>query len=190
MTGTEILAAANLQTEGDTITDALGLSFINECLMLDMAKDAHVIATQTPIVATADAWYALPADIMEIIEIARDSDDVPYYGTKYGETYRGLFDIRDGNISFAESGTYTIKYFKSTAVLAALANTPAINALLHYPIAFYVAARWKLYDDEDSQDAKRLMSEYQYYKQRALTELQRLLPSTGVKHRIRLTEVF
>lgn len=188
MTGTQILAAANTHTEGDTISDAQGLALINECILLDLGKDAKVTATALGVPLgsqAANTWAALPAGLLEIFEIAVAGQDTPYYGEMYGQSYCGAFDIRGGYIRFPVAGEYTLQYYALPTVLSVLTGTPAINALFHAPMALYVASRYKSYDDEENKDAQRLMGEYQYYKQKALTEMQQIFPSTRARHRIR-----
>ena len=43
MTGAEILLMANLHTEGDTISNAEGLMYINEWLLMDLGGDAGIV---------------------------------------------------------------------------------------------------------------------------------------------------
>lgn len=185
MTGTEIQTQANYHTEGDTVDATSALKFINECLIMDLGKDAKVVATATPIAAVADTWYALPADLLEIFEIIESGEDYPYFGNMYGESFRGIFDVRDGYIRFPVNGTFTIKYYKVPAAIAALTDTPAVHTLFHYPISLYVASRYKSYDDEENADAVRLMNEYQVFKQKAIRELAKVFPSTQASRTIR-----
>jgi hypothetical protein len=186
LTGEEIRLHAEQHTEGETILTTLALKFINECLVMDLGKEARVVKTSSPaITATANTWYALPTDILEIFEIEQAGQDDPYYGTRYGTAYTGRFDLRDGYISFLDAGTYTVRYYAVPAPIATLADTPVVHALFHYPISLYVASRYKSNDDEENPDAHRLMGEYRAYRQKAIEELARTRPTTRASRRIK-----
>lgn len=185
MTGTEIQTQANYHTEGDTIDATTTLKFINECLIMDIGKDAKVIASATPIVAVKNTWYALPADFLEAFEIEESGQDDPYFGNRYRKGFRGDFDIRDGYIRFPFAGTFTLKYYKVPVAINTLADTPAVHTLFHYPISLYVASRYKSYDDEENKDAERLMGEYQVYKRKVIREIAKIMPTTKVTRTIR-----
>lgn len=187
MTGEEIRLQAEQHTEGETISITLALKFINECLLMDLGKEAQVVASVT-IEAAKDAWTALPvgtAGLLEIFEIAKAGRDYPYYGTKYGTAYQGDFDLRGDFIRFPEADTYTIWFYDTPAAIADLAATPAVHVLFHYPISLYVAGRYKSNDDEENPDAHRLMGEYRMYRQKAIEELARTRPTTRAPRRIK-----
>ena len=171
MTGTEILAMANLHTEGDTIGDIEALKFINEWLLMDMGQDAGITDSEN-IVAVADTWHNLPSDFIEATEILKDGK--PYWGKFYGQDYQGDYDIRNGQIRFPYPSIFTVYYVRRPAAIAVLTDIPEVNDVFHYPCSLYVAYRFKYYDDEDSNDAKRLRTEYDFYKDKAIKEFQKM----------------
>jgi hypothetical protein len=185
LTGTEILAHANYHTEGDTIGDTEGLKYINECLLMDIGLDYGVYDSEDITVSTIDEWIALPTDLLEIFEIAKNGCTDPYYGKRYGTFFDGMFDIRSGYIRFPVTGVFTIHYFRVPDPIVGLGNTPEVHALLHYPIALYVACRYKKYDDEDSKDAARLATEYEFFKSKALEKLRKINPTTKAPVRVK-----
>lgn len=176
MTGTEILSMASYHTEGDTIGNTEGLKYINEWLLMDLGGDAGIVDSEDIAIATADEWKALPSDFIRETEILRDGE--PYWGTFYGQNYRGDFDIRNGQIRFPYAGTYTVYHIRRPAAISAIGDTPEVNAVFHYCGSLFVAMRFKFYDDEDSQDAKRLRQEYDYYKNKAVLEYKKMSKST------------
>ena len=176
MTGTEIVAMANYHTEGDTITAATALKFINEWLLMDLGRDAGVVDYESIVVVTADTWYNLPVDFIEETEITKDG--VPYWGKFYGVDYRGDYDVRNGQIRFPYAGTYVVYHIRRPAVIAAITDTPEVNTVFHYCGSIYVAMRYKYYDDEDSKDAVRLRKEYDYYRDKAVREFKKMSKST------------
>lgn len=176
MTGTEIVAMANYHTEGDTIGNTEALKFINEWLLMDLGGDAGIQDSESIVVATADELKALPADFIKEIEITKDGN--PYWGRFYGRDYRGEYDIRNGFIRFPNTGTYVVYHVRQPAAIAALTDTPEVNAVFHYAGSLYVAMRYKYYDDEDSKDAKRLRAEYDYYKEKAIQDYKKMSKTT------------
>ena len=91
MTGEEIKALAELHTEDLPIEDDQALAFINECLFMDLGKDAGVISSEE-ITVSGDSWTTMQTSFLDIIEIEKNGDT--YYGRKYGESRDGLFDIK------------------------------------------------------------------------------------------------
>lgn len=176
MTGTEILAMASTHTEGDTVGVTEGLKFINEWLLMDLGRDAGITDSEPITAVAADTWYNLPAGFIEETEILKD--DKPYWGTFYGINYTGDFDIRNGQIRFPYAGVFTVYYIRRPAAITTLTESPEVNEVFHYPGSLYVAMRYKYYDDEDSQDAKRLRTEYDYYKNKAILEFQKMNKSS------------
>lgn len=186
MTGTDILTTAALHTEGDTISTTNGLVWINECMIMDLASDAQVQASGS-VVATEDTWMALPAGVLEVYEIWRAGDDVPYYGRFYGEFYKGLFDIQNLQIRLPETNTFTVKYYRVPTAIAALSETPEVHAQFHYPISLWVAHKHKKYYDEGSKAAERLLAEYMFNKGLAIERLKAIRPTTKAPTKIRLS---
>lgn len=176
MTGAEILLMANLHTEGDTISNAEGLMYINEWLLMDLGGDAGIVDSANVALQRANDWVNLPVDFIEETEILKGNE--PYWGSYYGLNYGGDYDIRNGQIRFPEEGEYTIFYIRRPAPITKLSDTPEINAVFHQCGAIYVAMRYKTYDDENSNDAQRLRAEYDMYRERAIQEHKKISRST------------
>jgi len=177
VTGTEIITTASSLTEGDTVDNTNGLIWINECIILDLAKVAKAEATAS-ISATEDTFTDLPSDFLEMYEIMESGKTYPYWGQKYGAFYDGLYDIRNGQIRFPKTATFTIYYYKIPAALSALSSTIPTNDRFKYVIAIWVAKRHKFYYDERSQGAKDMMAQYTYWRDRVAAELGALRPTT------------
>ena len=177
MTGTQILAQAELNAEDLEIDEAQGLAIINECLLQDIGLDAGTIINQI-MVAEADHWHPLDDSIVEIFEIAGPGNTTPYRGAMYGELYDGAFDLRDGMIRFPAAGIYTIYGKCLPDAMTALSQTPSVNALWHYPISVYVAFRGLWIEDEDDVTAPKLQAKYYAMKEEVIAKLDNLKPTT------------
>jgi len=176
MTGLEIQAQANLHTEHDVIDDISALKFINEWLLMDLGNDAGMVDSESIVVTTANEWKALPVDFVEELEITKDAQ--PYWGSFYNGQYNGSYDLRNGQIRFPYAGTYVIWHIRRPAAIAALTDTPEVNAVFHYCGSLYVAYRFKFYDDESSKDAQRLRTEYDFYRGKAINEFKLMSKTT------------
>lgn len=177
MTGTEILAQAELNAEDLEVDETQGLALINECLIQDLGLDAGVVVSQV-VAALADTWYTLDDSIKEIFEITESGSTVPYYGSMYGERYDGLFDIRDGMIRFPSAGTYTIYGKCLPDTMGSLSQTPSVDVMWHYPISLYVAFRGLYIEDEDDVTAPKIEMKYERAKAKILSKLDALKPTT------------
>ena len=183
MTGQEIRTLAELHAQGDTIDDGFALSIINECVMMNIGKDAGIVKA-APVMASAGTWTDLPNDLLEIIEIEKTGLSEPYFGRRNGICFSGSFDCRCGKIRFEDGGDYTVWYMATPSTITSLSEAPNIHAAFHYPIALFLASRFRSYDDEESQDAARLMNEYQAYRQKATIDIVKLKPTTRAAHRV------
>ena len=176
---------AGLHTEGDTINTTNGLKWIVECIQMDLARDAMIQDTEE-IVATADTWHTLPSDILEIFEISKSGYTTPYFGMMYGTFYDGIFDIRNTQIRFPQSGTYTLHHYIVPPAYTDLAQAIPIHSQFGYPISLWVARRHKYYYDESSKGAQRLIEEYGYAKSVAIKNLAKIRPTTRAPRRVRV----
>lgn len=104
---------------------------------------------------------------------APDENDV-YVISNGQDYYSGAFDIRLGQMRMGTTGAWTVYYRAMPSDLTDVDETPDAHALLHRCMAYYLAARAKLYDDEESQDGLRLMQEFMYHKQIAIDRLIRM----------------
>lgn len=177
MTGEEIKALAELHTEDLPIEDNQVLVFINECIFMDLGKDAGVIGSEV-ITVEKDSWTTIQTSLLDVFEIEKEGQSHPYYGRKYGKSYGGLFDIKDKKIRFPESGTYTLWGYVMPTAYTDLTKSPSVHELLHYPIAIYVASRVIFWDDEENPSAELKMRDYRIYKQNVLNQIADMSPTT------------
>jgi hypothetical protein len=178
LNGEQIIRLAEVHLEGDKIdNNSFAAAVINECQQLDLGADAGVSGSTTTTVtdATEDTWIAFPTTgtttvPIEVYEITKDGD--MYFGSQYGEFYDGSFDQKPGFIRFPEDGAYIVNYWARPADYTEVRATPQANVALHPAMAYYLAARYKLNEDEDSESADKLMAQYQILKQAALEQIQ------------------
>lgn len=185
MTGNEIKALAELHTEDLPIEDTQALAFINECIFMDLGKDAGVIASEA-ISANKNTWIDITSSFLSIFEIEKQGESYPYHGNRYGQSFDGTFDIKENKIRFPETGTYTVWGYVLPAAYTDLTKEPAVHELLHYPIAIYVASRAIFWDDEENPSSELKMRDYRLYKQNVLLQLQNMKPSTAKSRKVRV----
>ena len=179
MTGEEIRVLAEMHTEDLPIEAAQALKFINECIVMDLGKDAGVVRQQT-VSVTADEWVDLTETFLVVFEIEKSGSNTPYYGRKYKVFHDGNFDIREKKIRFAEPGTYKIWGYVVPPLYEdeTLESEPEVHELLHYPIAIYVASRATFWDDEENPAALLKMNEYFLHRSKVLRQLNETRPTT------------
>jgi hypothetical protein len=177
MSGEEICALAEQHTEDLRVDRTIGLALINECMILDLGKDAGVISSQT-VDLQADKWNYLDNEFLNVFEIEKEGQTYPYYGSKYGKSYSGVFDIKDNMIRLPEDGIFTIWGYVSPRPLRAIEAKPAVHPIFHYAISLYVAARITFQDDEENPSANMLLQEYHYYREKALEHIKEMRPKT------------
>jgi len=102
------------------------------------------------------------------------AEDTQYIVSNGQDYYSGAFDIRLGQIRMGTTGEWTAYYRALPSDMTLASDTPNAHTLLHRCMAYYLAARYKLYDDEESVDGLRLMKEFYYHKQIAINRLIRL----------------
>lgn len=160
MTGIQIKQAAENYCD-EAIEDDEALTAINRALII-IGDRAH---RYDSIRITADqpgAWLALPGELTSVREVV-DADGQPYDG------YR----VRGNAISFADAGIYTVYYRRLPSRMSGIQETPDIPTVYHEALVTYVAAWWKLKDDDESPDGLRLMQEFQQQIMRADITLSR-----------------
>lgn len=146
ISGNEIAELASVYLQGEPIEAPLLL--INDCL-LDLSTDLGVTDSQE-IVAERGTWYDLSSDAIKVC-LVEDSNE---------ETYND-FEIRDDQIRFANSDTYSVKYTMLPTLLTRLTDTLAINLVWKHVIALYVAARTiDNREDGDQRKSSQLMEQY------------------------------
>lgn len=108
-----------------------------------------------------NTWKDLPADFVQATEI-----------TESGEAY-SLYTIRDGKIRFQDSGTYSVRYRKYPAELAAVTNSPEVREAYHPVLARYVAAQYQLAVAGDQNSYALTMQEFYAEAARVAADLRR-----------------
>lgn len=176
MTGEDICVLAELNTEELDVDRTSGLKWINECLIMDIGKDAGAQDAEVVTVTTADAWTALTKSFLDVIEITQAGYTAPYFGRRYSDFYSGDFELKEGYIRLPITGTFTIRGFVLPTVLSAIGSSVSCHPALHPAISLYVASKTIAQDDEDNPNAKDRMDKYFYYKNKALKDIQRLIP--------------
>ena len=185
MTGEQIRQLAELHTEDLPIEESQALLLLNECLLMDLSKDAGVIGEEE-IQVSSDTWTALKTTFLAIFEVWKDEGKKPYYGAMYDKPYEGYFDIRDNYLRFPEGGKYTVHGFVTPPPMETLDDEPAVHPLLHYPMAIYVAARATFWDDEENPAYDKKMQEYFLWRNRVLLQLEEMRPSTQKPRRMKI----
>lgn len=151
MTFEKILTHANLHVgAGISITTTNGMRFINEGIY-DLATRYKTARKRATIAQSfvAYEWTNLPAGCLTIIGCTCN-------GFKYDD-----FEASYDQIQFPGNCTVTLEYLRAPELVATAGDEPDINALYHYPLALFMAARerQKMFGDEES-DSVRLMNEY------------------------------
>lgn len=178
-TGTSILALASTLTEGDTISSANGLIWINEFIRR-LGVNAYSSDTEDYASSVAYTWYSLPTDFAKTYAVEAFSTtamaDADYMGA-----YKG-FEIRKDKIRFLADGNFKLTYFKLPAQLSAIGDTFTPDAVFFEACALFVAYRYLTNDDEDNAKNGSLgvKREGEYYaaQQLAIGERRRLYPRT------------
>ena len=148
MRGIDIKQAAENYVD-EAIDDDEALTAINRALVL-IGDRAHRYESVVLSVDQAGAWLSLPGELTSVREVV-DAEGRPYEG------YR----VRGNRISFADTGRYTVHYRRLPTRMAGILETPDIHPAYHEALVTYVAAWWKLKDDDESPDGLRLMQEFE-----------------------------
>lgn len=148
MTVSEILRLAGFNVD-DTI-DAVdgGMAWLNEGLAA-LGVNAMLFTTTT--IEALEAWtfYPLPTNALDVVEVL-DVDNEPYLD----------YSCRSGGIRFIDLGTYTVTCRKMPAAVTSTNEVPEVHEAYHSVMALFVASRYKSRDDDENQDAVRLMQEF------------------------------
>jgi len=99
---------------------------------------------------------------------AAPSEDDNYVIITNLEYFEGGNEILMNKIRIKDTGGYVVYYHAVPSTISSLASTPDANSLLHRAMAYYLAARHKFYEDEESYDGTRLMEKFEYQKETAL----------------------
>jgi hypothetical protein len=121
----------------------------------------------TNINATANVWADLPEDL-----IALHIDEGGNCGvSKNGVTVK-VFEFRElypkRQIKFYETGTYEVQYDRAPTEITDVEESPDTHPYLHSLAVLFLASRYKSMDDDENQDALRLMQEYEQKKKKRI----------------------
>lgn len=156
---------------GDSLDKSHAITAINEALsVLGWRAMAFM---ESPIAADSGQWYALPAGLIAVREV-RTADGLLYVG------WREM----GGKIAFQLAGTYTIIGTRLPTPLqpaseleadldAALSEDIEAHDAFRPALTHYVQGWFKLQDDDESTDGKRLLSQAEAEFQRTYVLLLR-----------------
>lgn len=183
-TGSQIKALAESFTEGDTITDANALLWINEFLVSNLRDKAKIKDTEDYPNSIKYTKYTIPTDFIGIYKI----EEYISSGLEDVNLYRDYvnYSIDDDDISFNSDGHFKLSYFKLPTELATIGTTMTVNQIFDKSCALWVAYRHLTNDDEDNAKSQSLgqlrLQEYQYEFKIACVDRAKLYKK---KHNIR-----
>jgi len=147
-TGTNIKTWAESLTEGDTITDANALLWINEFLTSNLRADAMIKNSEDYTDKAYDTWYDLPTDFEEMFRVdeyySSSMNDQDFYREYFG------YEIQDTKIKFDIDGNFRLVYFKLPTELETIDSNAAVDSVFYLPCALWVTYRHLTNDDEDN----------------------------------------
>ena len=180
MTGEEICVLAELNTEELDIDRDNALAWVNECLLQDLPKDGKVIDTETVTILTADTLTAVTKKFLSIFEIRLAGSVTPYAGLQYGTRYSGAYDYLPGYIRLPSTGSYTLTGYAIPTPMEDLDDECPVHQLFHPAVALWVASRAIAYEDADDTNAQIKMQEYYSARDKAMVDLQELMPTRPI----------
>lgn len=135
---------------GDVIDIGDGLRLANEAInqIATFCRTGRVLDETTISNAVKNTWYGLPETLILIEKVTKENEE-------YEEYEKNNLKIR-----FENDGTYLIEYKRSPHKVAIESDTPELNEMYHYPIAYYIASRKKYYFNSEDVDAARLYNEF------------------------------
>jgi hypothetical protein len=113
---------------------------------------------------------------LEMLDIRATGSTTPYFGTQYGSSYRGSFDVKQGYIRLPVTGAYVLTGYTLPPEITTIGTEVSGNEIFHYAIARYVAWRALAQDDEENPAATTMRDEYYYYKRQCLRQIDELTP--------------
>lgn len=148
MTGNDILKLAESMVD-DSLQSTDAVLWINLCLT-DLGIKARVYGDVLISVA-AETWQPLPSDFLAVAEIETDT----------GYRYLGDYRIRSGTIRFPVNGSYAVHYHRIPVKITTLDDEIDAHQLLEPAIACFVAAQFKLQDDDENPMYGKLLAQYE-----------------------------
>lgn len=153
-TGTQIKALAESYTEGDTITDANALLWINEFLVNNLREGAGIKDTQNYTSSIARTRYDMPTGAILVHKMEKYSTSA-MTDTEYHEEYFN-YEIEDDEIWFEENGNFKLTFFVLPTELTAIGSTMTVNQMFDKACALWLAYRYLTNDDEDNAKSQSL----------------------------------
>ena len=150
MTAAEVLTLAGKHVDDELVFDVC-VDWLNEA-QETLGADAGVFGINTVVASESTTFYNFavsghqPLDVLEVLDT-----DMELYTD---------FDVRAGQIRFADAGTYSVTYRRLPAEISASGQTLEGHALFKPALALFVASRFKSQDDDENPDAARLMNEF------------------------------
>lgn len=153
----EILSFASLNLVKEQIEDYDAVAWVNDALF-GMGVDAKRITTTTITCDNINKWYDLPADAIMVHEVYDDQ----------GNLFRSFVQDQS-RIKFAVKDTYSVDYYCLPTMATSVEDTPDCHTLLHYPLAYYIAARQ--IEPRTENEANIWLAEYGSRLEKALRQL-------------------
>lgn len=148
MTGLEIKQAAQRYID-EMIDDEDAIEGINAGLA-EIGDMALLYKTVDITTTNPKSWEDLPDDCTNVIEVVTST------GGKYLD-----WKQRGDKLFIADPGTYTVHHRTVPAEIAALDTELAVHPSYQRCLVTYLAAWWKLKDDDQSPDGLRLMDRFE-----------------------------
>lgn len=147
-TGSQIKTLAESYTEGDVISEAKALLWINEFLTSNLRGKAGIKDYQKYPSSIKNKRYAIPTDFIDMYKV----EEYASSGMEDTELYKVYknYDIDDEDISFGSDGHFKMSYFRLPNELAAIGSVMTVDQVFDKPCALWVAYRYLTNDDEDN----------------------------------------
>jgi hypothetical protein len=142
-----------------------GIDWLNDCLSIEIGKNAHVYGEAVLSDCKSGQRYDLPPDYIAIKSVYN----------KKGETYTD-WNADETQIVFKDKGSYTVKYYKMPDIINqedAETATPDCHSMLHSAIPYYLAYRFLNVDFPANKETEIRYLEFQSKLNEALSQMQK-----------------
>jgi len=157
----------------ETLDSVQVLTWGTNFLRRIVKKDFWAAKTQVFNGSLADTWYALPADFIRSIEIQEAN----------GVIAKRSYSIRNGQIKFAISGSYTLLYIQYPTVLATITTAVPLPDAFLYPMSEYMVFKFYNMENDDKDRKDRALE----YESRYKESLRNIYENIEVSNRIEVT---
>jgi len=141
----------------EELTDAQAIAWANEFMRQKVDSRRWAEDDEEYADATADDWEDLPDDFGGVVDVLDEND----------ESYED-YTIRSRQIKFAEDGDYTLQYRVLPTALDAVGDAVSLPDTYLDPLAYFMASRFRSYDDPEDTDAQHWMAECERALRRAM----------------------